>query len=237
MESADSVEDGLGSLDSTQRSPVLTPVYTSDAAREIVEEMRRQDMISARRAVPRHKRRHITISCSQPLVLEALTSSNTVRLLSIDGFILFFRFQLFLYSFSSRHFLTPMCRSCQFNCFSFLSFYFLKQRATKGRARDDVDLQRALRFHHPFAPDVVRSTITQAIRINEKTIDNLFAAPDKIVIPERYVPEQEVEEVGEEEKQKRLKKTESIRRMLTGSASVDLPRPASSKALQQHLCS
>ena len=90
MESADSVEDGLGSLDSTQRSPVLTPVYTSDAAREIVEEMRRQDMISARRAVPRHKRRHITISCSQPLVLEALTSSNTVRLLSIDGFIFFF---------------------------------------------------------------------------------------------------------------------------------------------------
>ena len=84
---------------------------------------------------------------------------------------------------------------------------------------------------------MVRSTITQAIRINEKTIDNLFAAPDKIVIPERYVPEQEVEEVGEEEKQKRLKKTESIRRMLTGSASVDLPRPASSKALQQHLCS
>lgn len=79
MESAESTEDGLGSLDSTQRSPVLTPVYTSDAAREIVEEMRRQDMIMARRAVPRHKRRHITISCSQPLVLEALTSSNTVR--------------------------------------------------------------------------------------------------------------------------------------------------------------
>lgn len=78
MEPGEATEEGLGSLDSTQRSPVLTPVYTSDAAREIVEEMRRQDMISARRAVPRHKRRHITISCSQPLVLEALTSSNTV---------------------------------------------------------------------------------------------------------------------------------------------------------------
>ena len=110
MESADSVEDGLGSLDSTQRSPVLTPVYTSDAAREIVEEMRRQDMISARRAVPRHKRRHITISCSQPLVLEALTSSNTVRLLSIDGFILFIFFDS---SSSSTRFLraisSPQC--------------------------------------------------------------------------------------------------------------------------------
>jgi len=100
-----------------------------------------------------------------------------------------------------------------------------------GRARDDVDLQRALRFNnhqHPFAPDVVRSTINQAIRINEKTIDRLFSAPDKILIPERYVPEQEVEEVNEEEKQRRLKKTESIRRMLTAdSASVDIPRPPS----------
>ena len=73
-------EELLGSLDSTQRSPVLTPVYTSDAAREIVEEMRRQDQMSARRAVPRHKRRHITISCSQPLALEALSpQSKTVR--------------------------------------------------------------------------------------------------------------------------------------------------------------
>ena len=85
MDTGESLEGGLGSLDSTQRSPVLTPVYTSDAAREIIEEMRRQDMISARRAVPRHKRRHITISCSQPLVLEALTS-ETVRFLFSHSF-------------------------------------------------------------------------------------------------------------------------------------------------------
>ena len=72
----DSVGDE--SLDSTQPSPVLTPVYTSDAAREIVEEMRRQDAMAARRAVPRHKRRHITVSCSQPLVLEALPRVDMV---------------------------------------------------------------------------------------------------------------------------------------------------------------
>ena len=91
-------------------------------------------------------------------------------------------------------------------------------------------MERELRFpslHHPLAPDVVRSTIGQSIRINDKTIDRLFCAPDKIVIPERYVPEQQVEEIGEEEKQKRIRKTESIRRMLTGSASVQLPRPPS----------
>ncbi len=88
MESTED-EGGLCSFESsstTQRSPVLTPVYTSDAAREIVEEMRRQDMISARRAVPRHKRRHITISCSQPLALEALSPSQTV------GALFFMRF-------------------------------------------------------------------------------------------------------------------------------------------------
>ena len=88
-------------------------------------------------------------------------------------------------------------------------------------------MERALRLHHPLAPDVVRSTIGQPVRINDKTIDRLFCAPDKIVIPERYVPEQQVEQMGEEEKQRRLKKAESIRRMLTGSAAVDLPRPPS----------
>jgi hypothetical protein len=93
MDTGESSEGGLGSLDSTQRSPVLTPVYTSDAAREIIEEMRRQDMISARRAVPRHKRRHITISCSQPLVLEALTSDTVCYFLfSSSHFLRFFPF-------------------------------------------------------------------------------------------------------------------------------------------------
>ena len=106
-------------------------------------------------------------------------------------------------------------------------FSSFKQRLNSGRAKDDTDMERALRFHHPFAPDVVRSTIGQSIRINDKTIDRLFCAPDKIVIPERYVPEQEIEQVGEEEKKKRIKKAESIRRMLTGSAPIDLPRPPS----------
>ena len=113
----------------------------------------------------------------------------------------------------------------------------MQLRDNHGRARDDADLQRALRLQHPFAPDVVRSTISQAIRINEKTIDKLLCAPDKIVIPERYVPEQEVDEPNEEEKKKRLKKTESIRRMLTGTAAVEIPRPPSSKCSPISSCS
>lgn len=121
----------------------------------------------------------------------------------------------------------------------FLCFWFLAQqeRASHGRARDDADLQRALRLQHPFAPDVVRSTISHAVRINEKTIDKLFCAPDKILIPERYVPEQQLDEPDDEEKRKRLKKTESIRRMLTGSAAVEIPRPPSSECPSVFLCS
>ena len=81
------------------------------------------------------------------------------------------------------------------------------------------------------APDVVRSTIAGApARINDQTIDRLFCAPGKIVIPERYVPEQQTEEPGEDEKRRRLQKAESIRRMLTGSASVELPRRPPSMA-------
>lgn len=40
------------------------------------------------------------------------------------------------------------------------------------------------------APDVVRSALGQCEKISENSIDKLFAAPSKIVIPERYIPEQ-----------------------------------------------
>jgi len=39
------------------------------------------------------------------------------------------------------------------------------------------------------APDVVRSALGQGEKISENTIDNLLLAPNKIVIPERYIPE------------------------------------------------
>lgn len=40
------------------------------------------------------------------------------------------------------------------------------------------------------APDVVRSALGHKEKISENSIDRLFAAPNKIVIPERYIPEQ-----------------------------------------------
>lgn len=59
-----------------------------------------------------------------------------------------------------------------------------------GKARDDLDMERALR-PRINAPDVVRSTLShKELKYNESTIDQLLGTPNKIVIPERYIPEQ-----------------------------------------------
>lgn len=56
-----------------------------------------------------------------------------------------------------------------------------------GRSVDDADMERALRG---AAPDVVRSALPpHALRLADNTIDQLLAAPQKILIPERYIPE------------------------------------------------
>lgn len=60
---------------------------------------------------------------------------------------------------------------------------------TNWRARDDLDMEVALR-PRINAPDVVRSALGHKEKISENSIDRLFAAPNKIVIPERYIPEQ-----------------------------------------------
>jgi hypothetical protein len=60
-----------------------------------------------------------------------------------------------------------------------------------ARARDDLDMERALRRRVAGAPDVVRSTLSQReLKYNETTIDSILGTPNKILIPERYVPEQ-----------------------------------------------
>ena len=41
-------------------------------------------------------------------------------------------------------------------------------------------------------PDVIKSALdhkSEGSRISETTIDSLFGVPDKIVIPERYIPD------------------------------------------------
>lgn len=69
------------------------------------------------------------------------------------------------------------------------------------------------------APDVVRSALGPREKISENTIDNLFGAPNKILIPERYIPEQ-APELSPEEKKRRQEKVEAIKKMLSENSST-----------------
>lgn len=85
-------------------------------------------------------------------------------------------------------------------------------------------MERALRGNGgngSSAPDVVKSTLDKKdMKINSATIDNLFGVPEKIVIPERYIPETDMDYISQEERQVRLKKADSIRRMLTETSAT-----------------
>ncbi|XP_046803740.1 uncharacterized protein LOC111690014 isoform X4 [Lucilia cuprina] len=88
----------------------------------------------------------------------------------------------------------------------------MNRNNTNWRARDDLDMEVALR-PRMNAPDVVRSALRHGEKISENTIDNLLLAPNKIVIPERYIPET-TPELSPEEKKRRQEKVESIKKML-----------------------
>ncbi|XP_014612903.1 PREDICTED: uncharacterized protein LOC106791629 isoform X4 [Polistes canadensis] len=156
----------LGSIvnaNSKSESPQLSPVFKSEAAKQIIKEMTERKVDGPRRRqVPKEKRRHYTVSSSKPVLdLE-------------DNF----------------------------------------SRMGMGRARDDLDMEQALR-PRINAPDVVRSTLShKELKYNESTIDQLLGTPNKIVIPERYIPEQTPELTAEEQEQ-RLKKADAIRKMLS----------------------
>lgn len=83
------------------------------------------------------------------------------------------------------------------------------------------------------APDVVRSALGPREKISENTIDNLFGAPNKILIPERYIPEQ-APELSPEEKKRRQEKVEAIKKMLseTPTMSGNVNETASSIVVQ-----
>ncbi|XP_013139591.1 PREDICTED: uncharacterized protein LOC106104179 isoform X6 [Papilio polytes] len=98
-----------------------------------------------------------------------------------------------------------------------------------SRSLDDADMERALRG---AAPDVVRSALP---RRAEQSIDQLLAAPQKILIPERYIPEKPPE-LSPEEQQKRLEKVESIKKMLTDSSAEAAKSPdGDEKRQREHL--
>lgn len=160
------------------KSPELSPVFKSEAARQIITEMSIQDApkYTKRRAVPKEKRRHYTAPHNN-LIMKSLNQLPT------DD-----------------------------NAFD-------KMIGNDRRARDDLDMERALR-QRIDTPDVVRSTLSsKELKYNESTIDNILGTPNKISIPERYIPEQ-LPQLSAEEQEHRLRKVESIKKMLSDAAII-----------------
>ncbi|KAL1493065.1 hypothetical protein ABEB36_011202 [Hypothenemus hampei] len=167
------------SLNFKPKPPELSPVFKSEAARQIITEVSRKSPSAQgqRRAVPQERRRHHTAP-----------HDNLVLLGSLDG----------------------------------------------RRARDDLDIERALR-QRVDAPDLVRSTLsTKELKYNEETIDNILSTPNKIFIPERYIPEQ-MPQPTEEEQEKRKKKVESIKKMLSDTAIISTTATNDNKSLDKKL--
>lgn len=161
-----------------EKSPnELSPIFKSEAARQIITEMSIQDMPKQqlnRRAVPKEKRRHYTAPHNNMIM-------KSFHQLPTDD-----------------------------NAFD-------KMILNTRRARDDLDMERALR-QRIDAPDVVRSTLSnKELKYNENTIDNILGTPNKINIPERYIPEQ-LPQLSAEEQEHRLRKVESIKKMLSDTA-------------------
>ncbi|CAH0731873.1 unnamed protein product, partial [Brenthis ino] len=170
------------SIISLTRSNIeLSPIFKSEAAKQIVTEMNDNGSMH-RRQVPKEKRRHNTA----PHHLSAKTLNEMPK----DGY----------------------------------------NQDALGRSLDDADMERALRG---AAPDVVRSALPS--RKIPDSIDQLLAAPQKIVIPERYIPEKPPE-LSPEEQQKRQEKVESIKKMLTGSSADPSKSPdGEEKKQREHL--
>ncbi|CRK88820.1 CLUMA_CG002653, isoform A [Clunio marinus] len=182
----------------------LSPVFQSEAARQIIIEMsgnsgdddaKVPNANKQRRAIPKEKRRHFTAPHH--------VNAKTVQTIQFEN--------------------------------------DMNKNNVNYRARDDLDMEVALR-PRINAPDVVRSALGPREKISENTIDNLFGAPNKILIPERYIPEQ-APELSPEEKKRRQEKVEAIKKMLSETTPTisanDTPLPPSQisaeKKQREHL--
>ena len=68
---------GQNTLPKESESPQLSPVYQSEAAKQIVQELVSPKSECNRRLIPKEKRRHHTVSSSKPLIS---TNNYTVSL-------------------------------------------------------------------------------------------------------------------------------------------------------------
>ncbi|CAG0896530.1 unnamed protein product [Darwinula stevensoni] len=105
----------------------------------------------------------------------------------------------------------------------------VRKSATWRGARDDLELSggqlgqnlgHTPAAHRHSTPDVVKSTMPhrKEVKYNEETIDTILGTPQKILIPERYVPEDAV--LSKEEQAERSRKAEAIKKMLLSESAL-----------------
>ncbi|XP_052798623.1 uncharacterized protein LOC128230418 isoform X3 [Mya arenaria] len=79
-------------------------------------------------------------------------------------------------------------------------------------------------------PDIVKSSRARDEQIDERTIEReILYFPEKVTIPERYMPDSDDESVTEDEKAARREKADKIKRILTQQSVHSLSQPDVSK--------
>lgn len=94
--------NGLGES-SSPPPPQLSPVFKSEAAKQIIKEMteKKVDTTPRRRQVPKEKRRHYTVSSSKPI----FDLEDTITKMVVGILVSLFHFLIFFNGFSSFFFL------------------------------------------------------------------------------------------------------------------------------------
>lgn len=204
------------------KSPVLSPVFKSKAARQIINEMSGANVASSNTLSLNLSNTSNTPS-NQQLSPDSTVKCSVRRLIPKE---------------KRRHYTAPHNTLPNMSTRASGSgdrgddiWSAAGVEAGRRRARDDLDMERALR-HRTDTPDVVRSTLSsKELKYNEDTIENLLGTPDKITIPERYIPEK-TPQLSPEEQQHRLRKVESIKKMLSDQ-TILRSIPAPSKSTEQ----
>ncbi|GAB1608486.1 uncharacterized protein LOC115213919 isoform X1, partial [Argonauta hians] len=85
----------------------------------------------------------------------------------------------------------------------------LEQKSSLNSAAGDLIISSSLINN---MPDIIQSSTLD--KFDELTIDRELMMPEKVSIPERYMPDSDEEDISEEEKEKRREKSERIRKVL-----------------------
>ncbi|XP_063401638.1 uncharacterized protein LOC134685636 isoform X3 [Mytilus trossulus] len=85
-----------------------------------------------------------------------------------------------------------------------------------------------------MVPDIVKSSTTKVDQMDDTSFEReVLAFPNKVLIPERYMPESDEESFTEEEKYRRQEKSDRLKKILTQQSIHSLSQPDVSNVAQE----